>query len=453
MCLHCLPACDMATALAKSEAPESPGWQAEQPCTDANDTKPGRGHNRGMTIVVRAIERNEYVNFSNVAMHTFGGAKLEGVARDRLLEVLQLERTYAAFEGEDLVGTSGAFTFELMIPGASISMAGLTLVTVRPTHRRRGVLRAMMARHNEDMSERGEAISGLWSSESSIYPRFGYGVAAESYVLETDTRHLQFMDELGGDEIRLIEAEEALSRLAPIYASYASARPGMYARNSAWWQWRSLYDGSERRGGASSMRIAVAQRGDEDVGYVLYRQTFAMERGIMGGSVQIVELLGLDQQAEASLWKFACHLDLYPKLSCWNMPVDTALPWLVRDRRQVHRSRTDTLWLHLLDIPAALQARQYEADEKFSFALGTDESMSELSTWELVAEGGTGVCRSYEGEPDLRLSRQSLSSLYLGAFRASELAAVGRVHGAADAIARADRVLGTHKPPWCPEVF
>jgi predicted acetyltransferase len=406
-----------------------------------------------MTIVVRAIERSEYETFSNVAMQTFGGEVLEGVARDRLLEVLDLERTYAAFDGEDLVGTAGSFTFELMIPGASIPMAGFTLVSVRPSHRRRGVLRAMVAKHNQDMLDRGEAISGLWASETSIYPRFGYGLAAESYLLETDTRHLKFKDEAGGDEIRLIDTDEALRRLAPIYARFMTGRPGMYARSSAWWKWRSLYDGIERRGGASSMRIAVARRGDEDVGYILYRQTFAMERGIMAGSAKIIELLGEDQQAEASLWRFACHLDLYPKLTWWNAPVDTALPWLAGDRRHVHRNRMDTLWLHLLDIPAALQARRYEADGAFSFSLGQGEAMNEVSTYQLVVEDGAGICQSYDGEPDLHLSRQTLSSLYLGAFRAKELSALGRLRGSDDAIRLADRVLGTSTPPWCPEVF
>ena len=55
------------------------------------------------------------------------------------------------------------------------------------------------------MDERGESISGLWSSESSIYPRFGYGVAAESYHLEADAGFLSFDPSLEPDEIRFVD--------------------------------------------------------------------------------------------------------------------------------------------------------------------------------------------------------------------------------------------------------
>lgn len=406
-----------------------------------------------MGIEVRAIERAEYETFSKVAMHTFGGEALEGDARDRLLHVLDLKRTYVAFDGADMVGTSGSFSFQLSIPGGRIPMAGLTMVSVRPSHRRQGVMRAMMSAHEEDMRERGEAISGLWASESAIYPRFGYGLAAESYHLEVDSSRLRFLDHLEFDQMRILEIDAAEERLPPIYAACAKARPGMLQRSEAWWKWRSLYDGEDRRGGASSMRIAVARREGRDVGYLLYRQSFAMERGIMAGSARIVELVGLDLQAEASLWNYACHLDLFPTLSWWNAPVDNALPWLVQDRRQVHRSRRDTLWLRLRDVPAALQARRYGFDGSLRISLTEGDAGEAASQYQLSVSDGVGECSHHTGESDLRLSPQSLSSLYLGTFRASELAAAGRLEGGVDAIRLADRLFASALPPWCPEVF
>ena len=60
------------------------------------------------------------------------------------------------------------------MPGATVPAAGVTIVTVHPTHRRRGILSTMMDRQLADLHERGEPIAVLRASEAAIYGRFGY---------------------------------------------------------------------------------------------------------------------------------------------------------------------------------------------------------------------------------------------------------------------------------------
>ncbi|HMC69737.1 MAG TPA: GNAT family N-acetyltransferase, partial [Mycobacteriales bacterium] len=76
------------------------------------------------------------------------------------------ERTLAAFDGADIVGTAGAFTFELTVPGGQLPAAGVTYVGVRPTHRRRGLLGTMMRRQLHEVHDRGEPVAVLWASEA-----------------------------------------------------------------------------------------------------------------------------------------------------------------------------------------------------------------------------------------------------------------------------------------------
>ena len=58
-------------------------------------------------------------------------------------------------------------------------MAGITWVTVAPTHRRRGVLTAIMRRQlDETHAQEREPVAALWAAESSIYGRFGYAPAS-----------------------------------------------------------------------------------------------------------------------------------------------------------------------------------------------------------------------------------------------------------------------------------
>ena len=68
--------------------------------------------------------------------------------------------------------------FDLTVPGGELPTAGVTVVGVLPTHRRRGVLRSLMRAQLDDAHERGEPLAALWASEESIYGRFGYGLAS-----------------------------------------------------------------------------------------------------------------------------------------------------------------------------------------------------------------------------------------------------------------------------------
>ena len=77
--------------------------------------------------------------------------------------------------------------------GARLPMAAVSMVTVHPTHRRRGVLRRVMDAQLDDVARRGEPLAGLTASEASIYERFGYGTATftTSWELESDYARLQ----------------------------------------------------------------------------------------------------------------------------------------------------------------------------------------------------------------------------------------------------------------------
>src|SRR5690348_4843368 len=95
-----------------------------------------------------------------------------------LAPLLDPARLHAAFEDGALVGSAGAFAFELSVPGGSLPTAGVTLVAVLPTHRRRGILSRLVRAQVETAREKGDVLAALWASEGAIYGRYGYGVAS-----------------------------------------------------------------------------------------------------------------------------------------------------------------------------------------------------------------------------------------------------------------------------------
>ena len=150
----------------------------------------------------------------------------------------ELDRTRVAFESGRMVGVSRTYSFELTMPGgALLPAAAVSWVSVLPTHRRRGVLTRMMAAMHDDARERGEPAAILTASESSIYGRFGYGVAAWRLAITAERARIVFArpDDDGGT-VRLVPHEEADARVARRSTTAPGARAaGMVTRPDFWW--------------------------------------------------------------------------------------------------------------------------------------------------------------------------------------------------------------------------
>ena len=161
-----------------------------------------------MKISIRAIQSEEVAAFRR-AMSVPFGFNVRDEDDEPFTRIAELDRMRAAFDGDQIVGTLAAFTKKLTVPGGQqIPMAGTTMVTVLPTHRRRGILRALMLDH---LREVPEPIAGLWASESSIYGRFGYGMSAESAhaTLPKEFARLRAAPVEPTEFVRLVEIEEA----------------------------------------------------------------------------------------------------------------------------------------------------------------------------------------------------------------------------------------------------
>src|SRR4051812_41561166 len=157
------------------------------------------------------------------------------------MSYLPLDRMHAGFEDGQIVGGAGAFPYDFSVPGGSLPCAGVTVVGVYPTHRRRGVLRAMMQAQLGDVHERGEPIAALWASEETIYGRFGYGVASWAGDIELPRTYGAFarpLDRRG--PVRFVTREEAFELFPPVYEALRRERPGMPSRSESWWKNRKL---------------------------------------------------------------------------------------------------------------------------------------------------------------------------------------------------------------------
>src|SRR5688500_1371101 len=130
-----------------------------------------------MDLEIRTITEEERVDWLRAADTAFSSAAKDDEI-EASLPVIEVDRSFAAVDGSRIVGTSAAITFRMMVPGgARVPAAGVTMVGVHPTHRRRGINTRMMAAILDQAADRGEPLAALFASEGAIYGRFGYGLA------------------------------------------------------------------------------------------------------------------------------------------------------------------------------------------------------------------------------------------------------------------------------------
>jgi predicted acetyltransferase len=399
---------------------------------------------------VRTCTPDELAEGLTPIFHYFGRTPTEdGLAS--LIPVLAPERLHAVFEDGRAVGGAGAFTFMLTVPGGRVPAAGVTTVGVLPTHRRRGILRAMMRAQLDDVRARGEAVAYLWASEATIYGRFGYGLASLSAEMQVARERASFIPgvETPGT-VRLVSVDEALEEFPPVYERVAAGTPGMFARTREWWESRTLSDPEWRRGGGGEMMRALLEVDQKAEGYALYRLNPSWEYGSSTGLTNVIEALGATPGATASIWRFALDVDWMERVRAGLLPVDHPLLLLLAEPRRARFTLGDALWLRLVDVPGALSARSYGAGKGVVLELADAFCGWNAGRWRVSARGAERT----EDAADLALDVSALASVYLGAFTFRELARAGRVRELSNrGLERADRLFYTDRAPWCPEIF
>ncbi len=369
----------------------------------------------------------------------------------RHAQVLPIERMHAARDGRQTVGGAGAFPFQMTVPGAVVAAAGTTVVGVYPTHRRRGVLSALMKAQLEDFHARGEVLAALFASEESIYGRFGYGVAARAgeIALPRDWSHYALPFEPRG-RVRIVDSTEAARVLPRVYAAVQPKVPGMFRRTGDWWEARLLADPPERRGAGGPKRFAVLEHGGRDLGYAIYRHHMRWEAGVAAGRLEIIEAIALDGRPSAELWRYLLDIDWVGDFTSTLMPLDHPLFFLLAQPRRMKFRLADGLWARLVDVGAALSARSYAADGSLVIEVDDPVCPWNAGRWCLA----DGVAKRTRRTPDLACDVSALGSAYLGGFSWSELCRGGRVNELRpSAASRADGIFRPERQPWCPEMF
>ncbi|MCW2760682.1 MAG: hypothetical protein JWR85_883 [Marmoricola sp.] len=374
-------------------------------------------------------------------------------------EVFDNERMFGFKVGRRWVSTCGDFARRLTVPGgAGVPTAAVTVVTVHPPYRRRGLLTAMMRHQLEQVAQRGEPLAALWASESLIYGRFGYGPATTRAVLSGTNRRLGFLPGVAtSGSVDEVTREEFLAVAPGLHDSMRAERPGTMVRDKNVWEF-AVFDMEFARRGSSEIRYVLHydEAGDAD-GFATYRfkEKFDEEPE---GEVRIREVWAEDPAAYATLWRYLLDLDLARTFHWWSAPLDEPLRHLVTDARAVGTTLTDNLYVRIVDVQAALAARKYAAGVDLVIEVDDPILPANTGRYRIVTdgdpEGSSAEVTRVTSAPDISMGVLELGSVYLGGVHLTDLHRVRRVcEHTPGAVAAASTAFGWHRAPWCPDMF
>ncbi|MEX1106708.1 MAG: GNAT family N-acetyltransferase [Ilumatobacteraceae bacterium] len=397
-----------------------------------------------MAFEISIPTEEQWPELMRVDARGFGWVPSDEITAKRRL-IIDLERFRIATDGGRIVGVAGSFAFDMTLPGGtSVPMAGVTWVSVSATHRRQGVLTALIAAVHADADDRGEPVAALYASEGGIYRRFGYGAATTGRRVTIQRIHAQLRPELtvAPGAVQYADADDIAPHERAVWDRFRRLRAGEVSGSEVWEQRRFMHYAEPDEGYTPGFHLAHAD------GFAIYRIKEQWGTGFPSHELFLEQLVALTPQAHLDLWHAVLSVDLVGTIVTRVMPIDDPLVHLLVNPRALSTAAVhDGLWVHVRGPGVAFGARAYGSADRLVIE-------ADGRRWSIESDGEESSCRTVRSRPDLVTDGATLGSLLLGGVAPSELVAGHRiaVRNAAT-LRRADVFFSTRPASHCATFF
>ncbi|MFF8596771.1 GNAT family N-acetyltransferase [Streptomyces sp. NPDC015220] len=369
-------------------------------------------------------------------------------------------RTLGAFDAGRCVATFRSFEQELTaVGGAVVPADAVTNVSVTATHRRRGLLTRMMAQDLAAARERGDVVATLIAAEYPIYGRYGFGPATwtTGWTIDVPRAGLdpRWSGPGDGGSVDLVDGDEVRKFGPELHDRLRRAQPGAVDRSERWWKvntgvvrpdfsrWTEPFHAVYRAADGTVEGLAAYVCDD----------TWSDAKQPMN-TATVKSLIAVTPAAERALWLHVCSLDWVVRVKSGRRAPDDLLPLLLPNpRAAVVTTHADWLWVRVLDVVRAMEARTYEGEGSLVLEV-VDPAGLTGGRRRLEVSAGRASCTPTTVSADLTLDVGELAALWLGDESAVRLAALGRIQEERAGAARvADALLRASRRPWCPDIF
>jgi predicted acetyltransferase len=364
--------------------------------------------------------------------------------------------TLCAFSQGHLATSYAAWPLTMYLEGATVPVAGITMVATLPVYRRRNFLRKVTEAHFRRLHEEGgPSISALFASMAAIYQRYGYAAVSTRNGYSVEPQHLRFTLPLP-ESGEFQEAGEADQRtMLDLYHRFASGKTGYLRRGEG-----MLVAPGHPMSVLHSMPPAlpaiklIYRQAGEPQGYLIYSQVRDPSINPMGQRISVMDLVWLTPSAYQAIWGLLSRMDLVSRIDWLRAPPDDPLPHLLLEPRKLNATSADGLLARIVDVERALPQRRYTGEAELTFSLLDSVCPWNQGPWKLsVSPHGNRIVRTTE-EAQLKMPVSTLAMLFFGQITATQAAAMGRLdEGVPGSLAVWDVVMKTASRPFCADSF
>ncbi|NYF09780.1 putative acetyltransferase [Leifsonia sp. AK011] len=360
----------------------------------------------------------------------------------------------AAASPEIPVATVSSWVTSLTTPGTpeqtqTVDAWAISSVTVSPTHRRRGIARALLEGELRTAVAGGLPLAALTVSEATIYRRFGFACAALVADMTIDTRRAKWTGPAARGRVQFVERATLRAQADDIERRARRGIPGEVDRwGRRWDEFFGLTPDTEKE--SKGLRaVRYDDENGEPQGFALYKLK-GDDNDFSAHTVTVTEFVAVTDDAYAGLWRYLLELDLVTEVRASLRSVDEPLRWMIADARALRETLvSDHLWLRVLDVPATLTARRYAAAGSVAFTV-TDDLGFAAGRFVLSTDAtGSPTCTRSDAPADaeVHLNVAEVGALLLGGVSATTLRAAGRLTATRDAATLVDRLFHSPVPP------
>ncbi|MEM7274752.1 MAG: GNAT family N-acetyltransferase [Actinomycetota bacterium] len=348
------------------------------------------------------------------------------------------DRLHVARLGDRIVGTLTVWPFGQWFGGRSVPMGGVAGVAVAPEARGRGVARRLLTDALAAMRNRGEVISTLYPTTSTLYRSVGYEFAGRRElgavdlgVLSSVGRGVPGADELTVETVDGVDGA-SFDQLRACYDARAATTAGWLDKGDLFWRRiRHEFDPSrrnefaylirDRQGRVRGALLVRHRRGDGGHRYGLdIRGPYADGPAAMAAGFRLIGAM--------STMADRASFDLPPEELALHLPGAILDP------------RDSWLWMvRLVDVGGALRARGYRRAVTASVTLQVTDTIAPWNQgrWSLTVTGGAATATRLDDDggaavgpgpsADVTIDVTALAALYTGFVGPEDLAAAGRL--------------------------
>lgn len=368
---------------------------------------------------------------------------------------IPLERTWGAFDRQQIVATLRSFPVELTLPGGvPVPAAAVTQVTTTATHRRQGLAGRLVTADLAACREREEPLSILIAAEWPIYGRWGYGPATETQAFSVETRRTRVVQSSSAT-VELVDRTEFRSAAAELYDRLRVEQVGEISRSGWLWDLHlGIVQPAARPVQPPAFHLLARNDNGAVIGAVRYRVEDRWEDMLPAATLTVDMLLSRDVNAAVALWGYLLSVDLVTHVDAKDRPMDELMPLLLTDPRRARAAkRHDFLWCRVLDVSAALSARRYRVEGSVIIEISDPQGIA-AGRYEVTGGPSGAQCVATSRSAEVSMPVATLGAILLGGYSLRRLARAGwAAEQRTGALDTADLMFSTAAPPWCSTWF